>query len=94
MKKLFSLMVGGLIFLASSCGGGWTDEQLNVVKNDCVMEGKYDCDCYVKKAKEMFKNPEEYNKPDSQTYQEFEKAIANCVVKDTTANDASPIESF
>lgn len=93
MKKLFNLLFMGLVLGLSSCGGGWTNEQITTLKNDCVMEGEYDCDCYVNKAKEMFKNPDQYNDDDSELYEKFEKAVEDCKLKDTQADDEA-IESF
>lgn len=94
MKKLFNLLMVSLFLFLTSCGGGWTDEQLNVVKNDCVMQGKYDCDCYVKNAKKIFKNPTEYNKTDSKLHEKFEKAIAKCKVEEKKVEKDTTIESF
>lgn len=92
MRKLFALLLGGSLLLLTSCGG-WSNEQRELIKNECITGGGYDCDCYVKKAVETFKNPKEYNDDSSKLHEKFEKSIENCKVKEDTTKEED-IESF
>lgn len=93
MKKLFTLLLGGSILFLSSCGGGWSDEQKELIKNECITNGGYDCDCYVEKAVNTFKTPEEYNDDASDLHKEFEGLIEACKVEDE-AEEEGEMESF
>jgi hypothetical protein len=92
MNKLFSLLLGTSFLILTSCGGGWSEDQKNTVKNECITMGGYDCDCYVTKATETFKNPAEYNKKASELNEKFDTAIEECEVQ-VEENDDS-LESF
>lgn len=92
MNKLFSLLLGTTFLILTSCGAGWSEDQKNTVKNECITMGGYDCDCYLNKATETFKNPAEYNKKASELNEKFETAIADCEVK-VEENDDN-LESF
>jgi hypothetical protein len=92
MKKLFCLLLGTSFLFLTSCGGGWSEDQKNTVKNECITMGGYDCDCYVNKATETFKNPSEYNEKATELNDKFELAIEECEVK--IEEDISNLESF
>lgn len=92
MKKLFSLILGTALLTLTSCGGGWSDDQKNLVKNECITMGGYDCDCYVEKATETFENPAEFNKKSSELNEKFEASIKDCEVQ-VEENDDN-MESF
>jgi len=92
MNKLFSLILGTSFLILTSCGGGWSDDQKNLVKNGCITMGGYDCECYVEKATETFENPIEFNKQSSELKEKFETAIKECEVK-VEENDDN-LESF
>ncbi len=93
MKKLFTLLLGGSVLLLTSCGGGWSDEQKELIKNECITDGGYDCDCYVEKAVETFKDPKEYNDVSSKLHEKFEQSIEDCKTKEEMTEDEE-IESF
>lgn len=93
MNKLFTLLLGTSVLFLASCGGGWSDDKKELIKNDCILIGGYDCDCYVEKAVETFENPEEYNKEDSEAKAEFTTAIASCEVEVEEVEEES-LESF
>ncbi|HZH85810.1 MAG TPA: hypothetical protein VFD77_00740 [Brumimicrobium sp.] len=93
MNKLITLLLGTVVLFLASCGGGWSDDQKTIIKNECITMGGYDCDCYVDKAVESFENPESYNKKDSEAQKKFETAIIKCEVEvDESAEDN--LESF
>ncbi|PWH86834.1 hypothetical protein [Brumimicrobium oceani] len=92
MNKLFSLLLGASFLILTSCGGGWSEDQKNTVKNECITMGGYDCDCYLEKATETFKNPAEYNKQASELKEKFNSAIEECEVQ-VEENDDN-LESF
>lgn len=92
MNKLFSLLLATSFLILTSCGGGWSDEQKNLVKNECITLGGYDCDCYVDKATATFENPAEYNKKASELNEKFESSIVECEVK--VEENEDELESF
>ncbi|HLW30301.1 MAG TPA: hypothetical protein VKX29_05545 [Brumimicrobium sp.] len=93
MNKLFTLLLSSVVLFLTSCGGGWSEDQKTIIKNECITMGGYDCDCYVEKAVTIFQNPEEYNKKASEVQEKFETAIQECVVEvDENADDN--LESF
>lgn len=93
MKKLFTLLLSSSLLLLASCGGGWSDEQKQLIKNECITEGGYDCDCYVEKAVETFKDPKEYNDGSSQLHEKFEQLTEECKVKEDSTEEEE-MESF
>ncbi|PKR81002.1 hypothetical protein CW751_07495 [Brumimicrobium salinarum] len=93
MNKLFTLLLSSTVLFLASCGGGWSDDQKNMVKNECITEGGYDCDCYVDKAVETFKNPEAYNAMEDAKKEAFNTAIEDCEVEEE-AVDEENLESF
>jgi hypothetical protein len=93
MNKLFTILLGSVALFLTSCGGGWSEDQKTIIKNECITMGGYDCDCYVEKAEATFENPEEYNKNASETQEKFQTEIEECVVEiDETVEDN--LESF
>lgn len=92
MKRLVSLFMLGAVLVMSSCGGGWNEEKKTKIKNDCVAEGGYDCDCYVKKTVETFKTPEDYNNKSDDAKAKYEKALKECE-KEVEESDEN-LESF
>lgn len=92
MNKLFSLLLGTTFLILTSCGGGWSDDQKNTIKNECITMEGYDCDCYVDKAVEIFKSPEEYNADASELKEKFETAIEECEIQEEENDD--DLESF
>ena len=93
MKKLFTLLLAGSMLFLTSCGGGWSDQQKELIKNECITNGGYDCDCYVEKAVETFKDPKEYNDESSKVHEKFQELIEACKSKEDTTKDEE-IESF
>lgn len=92
MKRLVSLLMLSSVLLMSSCGGGWNDEKKQKIKNDCIADGGYDCDCYVKKTVETFKTPEDYNNRTAEAKESYEEALKDCE-KEVEENNEN-IESF
>ena len=92
MKRLVSLMMLGSVLLMSSCGGGWTEEKKQKIENDCVADGGYDCDCYVNKTVETFKNPEDYNNQSAEMKEKYEESLKSCE-KEVEESDEN-LESF
>ena len=82
MKRLVSLLMIGTVLLLSSCGGGWDEERKNKIKNDCIAEGGYDCDCFVEKTLETFKTPEEYNNQSDDAKAKYEEALEGCATEE------------
>lgn len=93
MKKLFSLLLGGSVLFLASCGGGWSDEQKELIRNECITDGGYDCECYVDKAVETFKDPKEYNDVSSKLHKKFEESVDACKAKNDPTKDPT-LESF
>lgn len=81
MNKLFSLLLGGSMLILASCGGGWSTDQKNSLKNECLTLGGYDCDCYVEKATSAFESPDKYNQKTDESASEFNASIEDCRVK-------------
>lgn len=93
MNKLFTVLLGAIVLSLTACGGGWSDDQKTIIKNECITMGGYDCDCYVSKAIESFEDPEAYNKKGSEAHNKFEIAIEECAVK-VDESDYGELESF
>ena len=93
MNKLFTLILGTSLLFLASCGGGWSDDQKTLIKNECITMGGYDCDCYVNKAVEAFKTPDEYNKKASEANEKFETSLKECEVE-VNENADDNLESF
>ena len=93
MNKLFSILLGGSLLILTACGGGWSTDQKTAVKNKCITNGGYDCDCYVGKAVNTFKSTKEYNKKESKLNDKFETAIKDCEVQVKEEKEEN-LESF
>ena len=93
MNKLFTILLGTSVLFLASCGGGWSEDQKTLIKNECITMGGYDCDCYVEKAVEAFETPEEYNKKASEANEKFETALIKCEVEIDESADEE-LESF
>ncbi len=92
MKRLVSFFTIGTVLLMSSCGGGWTDEKKQKVKNDCITAGSYDCDCYVKTTVENFKTPADYNQRSEDGDKKYQEALKSC--EKEVEETEEEIESF
>jgi hypothetical protein len=77
------------ITLLSSCGGGWSDEQKDQVKNRCLGNGNYNCDCYLEKVTKAHEDPETYN---ALTKEEKEELVKDCF-QEVEVNEEE-LESF
>ena len=90
-KNILFLCVTSLLIL-NSCGGGWSEEQKEQLKNQCIGSGSYDCDCYVDKVVKAHEDPETFN---ALSKEDKEKLVNSCVVEieSTDATDEN-LESF
>ncbi|MEX2485009.1 MAG: hypothetical protein WED10_10630 [Brumimicrobium sp.] len=93
MNRVFGILLGGAVLFLTSCGGGWNDERQTQIKNDCVSEGNYDCDCYLKTTMEVFPNPEDYNNQSDEDKTKYEEKLQACEVEVDDSDDEN-LESF
>ncbi len=61
MSKYLTFSLFSALLLLASCGG-WSEDQKTQIKNKCLGNGGYDCDCYVKTVVEKYPEPEDFNK--------------------------------
>ncbi|MDX1653216.1 MAG: hypothetical protein R3277_12025 [Brumimicrobium sp.] len=92
MVRISGLLVFSLILSLTSCSEGWNEENKSVVRDRCLGE-VYDCDCYMDKTLEVFKNPAEYNTQTPEDKEKWETALKECE-KENVIIDDGDIESF
>lgn len=88
-RSLFFTLLALTTFIAS-CGGGWTDEKKELIKNKCIANAKYDCDCYVEKVVAKYENPDDFN---ALSQEDKEELVADCAQKEEVINEEE-LESF
>lgn len=93
MNRVLSILLGSAILLLTSCGGGWNEDRKTKIKNDCISEGNYDCDCFVKTTIEVFPNPEDYNNQSEEDKAKYEEKLKACEVEVDDSADED-LESF
>lgn len=90
MSKNILFLFAVSILALSSCGGGWSDEQKEQLKNRCIGSGTYDCDCYVESITKAHEDSETYN---ALSKTEKDKLVESCVVEAETETEEE-LESF
>ncbi len=76
----------------ASCGGGWSEEQKNELRNRCIGNGSYDCDCYVESIVKAHEDPETYN---ALSKDKKDKLVESCALsEDAEASSDENLESF
>lgn len=87
---LFSFTLG--LIVLNSCGGGWSDEQKDQLKNRCIGSGSYDCDCYVESIVKAHEDADTYN---ALSKEEKDKLVESCVVEtDVETGADEDLEAF
>lgn len=90
-KGILFLFISSVLIL-SACGGGWSDEQKEQLKNRCIGDGSYDCDCYVESITKAHEDPETYN---ALSKSDKDKLVESCAVEEDAASDSEEdLESF
>ena len=62
MSRFLTFALFSTLLILTSCGGGWSDEQKAQIKNKCIADGGFDCDCVVESVVKAHANPDDYNK--------------------------------
>lgn len=88
-RSLFFALLALTTFLAS-CGGGWTDEKKELIKNKCIANARYDCDCYLEKVVASFENPDDFN---ALSQEEKAELVVDCEQEEEIINE-DELESF
>lgn len=90
MSKILTFALFSSLLILSSCGGGWSDEQKNQIKNKCIADGGHDCDCVVETVVKAHANPDDYNKL---SQEDKDALIKDCVVE-VEETEEEELESF
>lgn len=61
MSKILTFAIPAALLILSSCGG-WSEDQKTAIKNKCIGNGGYDCDCYVETIVKAHPSTDEFNK--------------------------------
>lgn len=78
MSKLLMFALCSTLLVLTACGGGWSEEQKNQIKNKCIADGGHDCDCLVETVVKAHANPDEYNKL---SQEDKDALVKDCVVE-------------
>lgn len=90
MKRSLFFALLALTTFVTSCGGGWTDEKKELIKNKCIANAKYDCDCYLDKVVKAFENPDDFN---ALNQEEKDALVVDCAQAEEIINEEE-LESF
>ena len=89
-KITFYAALFSSIAILSSCGGGWSEEQKDQIKNTCIGNGNYDCDCYVEKITSAHPDPDTYN---SLSKEDKNSLVEDCL-QEVEESEEEEMESF
>ena len=78
MSRILTFALFSTLLILTSCGGGWSDEQKAQIKNKCIADGGYDCDCAVESVVKAHANPDDYN---NLTDEDKDALMKDCVVE-------------
>lgn len=78
MSRILTFALFSTLLILTSCGGGWSDEQKAQIKNKCIADGGFDCDCVVESVVKAHANPDDYNKL---TQEDKDALVKDCVVE-------------
>ncbi len=92
MSKIIALSFVATVFFLYSCGGGWSEDQKDQLKNTCIGSGLYDCDCYVETIVKAHENPDEFNKLSQADKDKLVESCANEEASDSSQDE--DLESF
>ena len=90
MRKFLSFSLLAAILLFSSCGGGWSEDQKAQIKNKCIGNGGYDCDCYLESVVKAYPSPDDFNKL---SQEEKDEVVKECAVEEEVIEEEE-LESF
>ncbi|MFZ9028053.1 MAG: hypothetical protein ACO2Z9_03505 [Crocinitomicaceae bacterium] len=90
MSRILTFALFSTLLILTSCGGGWSDEQKAQIKNKCIADGGFDCDCVVESVVKAHANPDGYNKLSDEDKNDLMK---DCVVE-VEEEAEEEIESF
>lgn len=90
MSRILTFALFSTLLILTSCGGGWSDEQKAQIKNKCIADEGFDCDCVVESVVKAHANPDDYNKLSDE---DKDALVKDCVVEvEEEAEDE--LESF
>ena len=78
MSRILTFALFSTLLILTSCGGGWSDEQKAQIKNKCIADGGFDCDCVVESVVKAHANPDDYNKLSDE---DKDALVKDCVVE-------------
>lgn len=78
-----------MLLAVTSCGGGWSEDQKTQIKNQCLGNGSFDCECFVESVVKAHPNPDDYN---ALTQEEKDALVVECEVEEELTEEN--LESF
>ena len=90
MSRFLTFTLFSTLLILTSCGGGWSEEQKDQIKNKCIADGGFDCNCLVETVVKANANPEDYN---NLSADDKSALVQDCVVE-VEEEQEEELESF